>query len=130
MNLPFRLLSVGMLLTMLLGAVLRGQCFATSPFGSGNPRSILARPMLVLDNSLRKTCVCRCASLNTNIEAGLNDGLCVPFLQFFILSQQPAPKQQRKLTRFIFEQLELDVLIGVNWTLGGTLLDVARRKSR
>lgn len=131
-TLPFRLLSVGMLLTMLLGAVTAWAVFRDltiweaailgailAPTDAGLGQLIVKSPRLPM--RIRQT---------LNIEAGLNDGLCVPFLLFFIaIAAAGTLSNSVSLTRFIFEQLGLGVLIGVGIGLfGGTLLDVARRK--
>ena len=49
-----------------------------------------------------------------NVEAGLNDGISVPFLMFFIaLSLSSSEGAGSVLTRFVLEQLGLGVLVGV-----------------
>ena len=65
-----------------------------------------------------------------NVEAGLNDGLSVPFLLFFIaLATAGSEGGAASLTRFIVDQLGLGVLVGVAIGLaGGWLLALRRRK--
>ncbi len=65
-----------------------------------------------------------------NVEAGLNDGLSVPFLLFFMaLAGSGTGAHTASLTRFIVEQLGygalLDVCIGLG---GGLLLGLSHRK--
>ena len=65
-----------------------------------------------------------------NVEAGLNDGLSVPFMLFFIaLAEAGAAGQQGVLGRFIMEQLGYGALVGIGIGLaGGLLLGLAHRK--
>ena len=49
-----------------------------------------------------------------NVEAGLNDGLSVPFMLFFLaLSACGTISGQSRLAQFIWEQLGLGTLIGM-----------------
>jgi NhaP-type Na+/H+ or K+/H+ antiporter len=66
-----------------------------------------------------------------NVEAGLNDGLSVPFLLFFIAlaGAGAAGGSEASLTRFIVEQLGYGSLVGLGIGLaGGWLLETAHRK--
>ena len=67
-----------------------------------------------------------------NVEAGLNDGLSVPFLMFFVtLAVAPGSSAGAGavLTEFLGEQLGYGVLVGVGvGVAGGLLLGLARRK--
>jgi NhaP-type Na+/H+ or K+/H+ antiporter len=57
-----------------------------------------------------------------NVEAGLNDGLSVPFLMFFLALVQAEPEgDQASLTQFVVEQLGYGVLIGagIGWVVAG-----------
>jgi len=65
-----------------------------------------------------------------NVEAGLNDGLSVPFLLFFLaLVQAGSVGDQASLTQFVGEQLGYGVLVGAGIGLtGGWLLNLARRR--
>src|SRR5271169_1779922 len=85
-NLPIRLLSGGMLLTILLGAVAARLVFPElSLWEAGILAAILAPTDAglgqVIVNSPRVPIRIRQA---LNMEAGLNDGLSVPFLLFFM----------------------------------------------
>jgi NhaP-type Na+/H+ or K+/H+ antiporter len=131
-NLPARLLSVGMLLTILLGAVAAWLVFPhISIWEAGILAAILAPTDAglgqVIVNSPRVPLGIRQA---LNVEAGLNDGLSVPFLLFFIaLAAAGIEGRNASLARFIVEQLGYGVLVGVGIGLiGGWLLDLARRK--
>jgi NhaP-type Na+/H+ or K+/H+ antiporter len=131
-NLPARLLSAGMLLTILLGAVAAMTVFpGLSLLEAGILAAILAPTDAglgqVIVNSPQVPMRIRQA---LNVEAGLNDGLCVPFLMCFIaLAQHSTEGAGTVLTRFIVEQLGYGVLVGAGIGLvGGYLLDTARRK--
>jgi NhaP-type Na+/H+ or K+/H+ antiporter len=66
-----------------------------------------------------------------NVEAGLNDGLSVPFLMFFIALAvaREGSAGGTMLARFLVEQLGYGTLIGLGIGLaGGGLLDLARRR--
>ena len=65
-----------------------------------------------------------------NVEAGLNDGLSVPLLLFFIaLAGGAAESGHSILTRFIMEQLGYGVFVGVSiGLLGGWLLGLAHAR--
>ncbi len=66
-----------------------------------------------------------------NVEAGLNDGLSVPFLLFFMaLGGAGAEGHASSLPRFMLEQLGFGAVIGLGIGLvGGWLLDVAVHRS-
>jgi NhaP-type Na+/H+ or K+/H+ antiporter len=131
-NLTVRLLSVGMLLTILLGAVAARLIF---PHLSNWEAGILAAVLAPTDaglgqivvNSSRVPMRIRQA---LNVEAGLNDGLCVPFLMFFIaLAAAKTEGRAASLMQFIVEQLGYGVLVGGGIGLvGGWLLGLAHRK--
>jgi sodium/hydrogen antiporter len=132
-NLPARLLSVGMLLTILLGALAALVVFRQiSVLEAGILAAILAPTDAglgqIIVNSPRVPMKIRQA---LNVEAGLNDGLSVPFLLFFMaLAGSGAGGQKASLTRFIVEQLGYGALLGVGIGLvGGVLLGLAHRKN-
>jgi sodium/hydrogen antiporter len=133
-SLPIRLLSTGMLLTILLGtlcaiAVLRGVTW----WEAGILAAILAPTDAglgqVIVNSERVPQVIR---RSLNVEAGLNDGLSVPFLLLFIalaVAQGSAGGAGAVLARFLGEQLGYGALIGLGiGAVGGSLLGLASRK--
>jgi len=132
-NLPGRLLSAGMLLTIALGAlcamVVLGQlswweagilAAILAPTDAGLGQVIVASPLV--PQRIREA---------LNVEAGLNDGLSVPFMMFFIAlaASQGEASGSGVLTRFLVEQLGYGTLIGLGVGLaGGWLLERARRK--
>jgi NhaP-type Na+/H+ or K+/H+ antiporter len=130
-NLPARLLSVGMLLTILLGALGALVVFRQlSVLEAGILAAILAPTDAglgqIIVNSPRVPMKIRQA---LNVEAGLNDGLSVPFLLFF-MALAGSDAGGASLTCFIVEQLGYGVLVGVGIGLvGGVLLSLAHRKN-
>jgi sodium/hydrogen antiporter len=130
-SLPVRLLSVGMLLTIALGAVVARLVFPQlSVLEAGILSTILAPTDAglgqVVVNSSRLPLRIREA---LNVEAGLNDGLSVPFLLFFIaLAAARIEGGAASLTQFIGEQLGFGALVGLTIGLGGGwLMGFARR---
>ena len=131
-NLPVRLLSTGMLLTILLGALGALAIFPKlSLWEAGILAAILAPTDAglgqIIVNSPRVPMKIRQA---LNVEAGLNDGLSVPFLLFFIaLGSGGAQGEHARLTKFIIEQLGYGTLVGLGiGGIGGWLLGVAHRR--
>jgi len=131
-NLPARLLSVGMLLTIALGAFAAKLVFPNlSLWEAGILGAILAPTDAglgqVIVTSSRVPMRVREA---LNVEAGLNDGLSVPFMLFFItLAAAKVEGGLASLTQFIVDQLGFGLLVGVAVGLvGGWLLGLASRK--
>jgi NhaP-type Na+/H+ or K+/H+ antiporter len=131
-KLPLRLLSIGMLLTILLGAVAARLIFPQlsiweagilaailAPTDAGLGQVIVQSPRVPL--RIRQS---------LDVEAGLNDGLSVPFLMFFIaVSLIGTEGAGRVLLKYVFEQLGMGALVGLAVGLiGGLLLGIARRK--
>lgn len=131
-NLPIRLLSIGMLLTIALGilaarlilpdlslweAAILAAILAPTDAGLG--QIIVNSPMVPV--KIRQA---------LNVEAGLNDGLSVPFLLFFMaLAGGAAEGEHNTLTKYIVEQLGYGTVIGIAVGLiGGWLLGVANRR--
>jgi len=130
-NLPVRLLSAGMLGTMILGVlVARLVLPSLSVWEAAILAAILAPTDAglgqIIVNSPRVPLKIRQA---LNVEAGLNDGLSVPFLLFFIaLAGDTAAGDRASLVHFMVEQLGFGILVGlgVGW-LGGWLLGLGHR---
>lgn len=131
-RLVMRLLSIGMLLTILLGAV--GALVVVgglSLWEAGILAAILAPTDAglghVIVNSPRVPMNIRQV---LSVEAGLNDGLAVPFLMVFIaLALHTAEGVGAVLLRFLWEQIGYGTLIGLGIGLGGGfLLGLAQRK--
>lgn len=130
-SLPSRLLGVGMPLTIALGAlgalgILRGLTLWEA--------GILAAILAPTDAGLGQVIVTSPRvpariSQALNVEAGLNDGLSVPFMLFFIaLAVAGGRAPEARLGRFVFEQLGYGVAIGAGIGLaGGGLLGRAQR---
>ena len=131
-TLPGRLLSTGMLLTILLGGIVARLVFpGLSIWEAGILSAILAPTDAglgqVVVSSPRVPMRIRQA---LNVEAGLNDGLSVPFLLFFMA--RAAAKIEggsASLLQFIGDQLGLGVIVGIAVGLiGGWLLRAAGRR--
>jgi NhaP-type Na+/H+ or K+/H+ antiporter len=133
-SLPLRLLSTGMLLTIGLGAV-----FAMVIFGGLTwlEAGILAAILAPTDAGLGQVIVTsplvpERIRQALNVEAGLNDGMAVPFMMFFIAlaaAAQSGAGSETALTRVLVEQLGYGAMVGIAIGLaGGWLLDLARRK--
>lgn len=131
-NLPIRLLTTGMLLTIFIG--LLGGLWLL-PHLSWQEAGILAAILaptdaglgMVIVNSPQVPARIRQA---LNVEAGLNDGLSVPFLMCFIaLSLESHDGAAAVLSRYIGEQIGYGCLLGIAIGLGsGWLLTLATRK--
>ncbi len=132
-NLPIRLLSAGMLMTIFLGLLGALVVFPRlSIWEAGVLAAILAPTDAglgqIIVNSPRVPLRIREA---LNVEAGLNDGLSVPFLLFFLGLILAGPMDHRaSLGQFILEQVGYGVLVGGGIGLaGGWLLGLARRRN-
>jgi NhaP-type Na+/H+ or K+/H+ antiporter len=131
-TLPVRLLSTGMLLTILLGTLAALVVFRQLTIWEAG---ILAAILAPTDAGLGQVIV---SSPHVpmrirealNVEAGLNDGLSVPFLMFFIvLAKAGGQGSHALLAHFIVEQLGYGALVGMGIGLiGGGLIGLARRK--
>jgi NhaP-type Na+/H+ or K+/H+ antiporter len=125
-ELPARLLSAGMPLTILLGALAAKLVF---PQFSWWEAGILAAILAPTDAGLgqiivNSPLVPERIREALNVEAGLNDGLSVPFLLFFMAM---AGGGEAGFARFIGEQLGLGLAVGLGIGLiGGWLLETAR----
>lgn len=130
-SLPMRLLSVGMLLTILFGALFARLVFpGISIWEAGIIGAILAPTDAglgqIIVNDSRVPEKIRQA---LNVEAGLNDGLSVPFLLFFIALAAGSGATEVRLSTYLVEQLIYGTLIGAGvGAAGGFLLDAALRK--
>ena len=132
-NLPIRLLTTGMLLTIVLGAVCAMVVLGgLSWWEAGILAAILAPTDAglgqVIVNSER---VPQRIRQGLNVEAGLNDGLSVPFMMLFIalaVAGESAGSAGAVLARFLGEQLGYGALIGLAiGAAGGWLLGLADR---
>jgi NhaP-type Na+/H+ or K+/H+ antiporter len=131
-NLPIRLLSTGMLLTILLGGLAAAAIFRELSFWEAGILAAILAPTdaglgQVIVNSPHMPMRIRQA---LNVEAGLNDGLSVPFMLFFIaLAGAASENHSAPLTQFIIEQLGYGALVGAGIGLvGGWFLGIAFRK--
>jgi sodium/hydrogen antiporter len=129
-NLPVRLLSTGMLLTILLGGLAALVVLPNLTLWEAGILAAILAPTdaglgQVIVNSPRVPMRVRQA---LNVEAGLNDGLSVPFMLFFVALAGVA-SHQANLQRLIMEQLCYGALIGGgSGYLGGWMLHLAHRR--
>lgn len=132
-SIPGRLLSTGMLLTIALGLVVALVVFdGLSLWEAG----ILAAILAPTDAGLGQAIVSdRRVPLRIrqalNVEAGLNDGLSVPFLLFFIALAVGVTGQEghADLSRYFLEQFGYGALIGVAiGRLGARIFAAAARR--
>ncbi len=132
-NLPARLLSIGLLLTIFLGAVAAHLVFPQLSFWEAGILGAILAPTdaglgQIIVSSPRVPMRIRQA---LNVEAGLNDGLSVPFLLFFIALAAAGTMEGHAphLPRLILEQLGIGVVIGAAIGLaGGWSLGYVRRR--
>ncbi len=131
-QLPARLLGGGMPLTILFGAVVAALLFTELSVWEA---AILATILAPTDAGLGQVVVSSPAvpvriRQALNIEAGLNDGLSVPFLMLFIaLAQVERPLQDQSWLLFTLQQIGFGVATGMvlGWG-GGWLMSRARRQ--
>ena len=128
--LPSRLLSIGMPLTITLGAVAAKLVFpALSWWEAGILGAVLAPTDAGLGQVVinSKSVPVRIRQ-TLNVEAGLNDGLSVPFLLFFI-ALTGHEERDTSLLSLVYEQLGLGLVVGLAVGLGGgSLLRLAHRR--
>jgi len=131
-QLPPRLLSIGMLFTILLGAVAAHIVFpGLSIWEAGILGAVLAPTDAGLGQVIvRSPRVPERIRQSLDVEAGLNDGLSVPFLMFFIaVARFGTEGSGMILGKYVFEQLGMGALAGlVIGSAGGWLLGLASRR--
>ena len=130
-QLPERLLSVGLLLSIALGGLVAKLLF---PYLSVWEAAILGAILAPTDAGLGQVIVNsplvpERVREALNVEAGLNDGLSVPFVLFFIaLAQAGTGGGGVALGGFVLEQLGYGAAVGlVVGLVGGWLLSLAGR---
>lgn len=132
-SMPVRLLSIGMPLTILLGAILAMLMFPSlSLWEAGIVAAILAPTDASLGGVVVKSPhVPTRIRQALDVEAGLNDGLSVPFLMLFVAVALSGPGGALQiLLKNAFEQIILGALIGAGLGLaGGWLLDRADKRN-
>ena len=132
-TLPGRLLSTGMLLTVLLGAIVARLVF---PGLSIWEAGILSAILAPTDAGLGQVVVTSPrvpmrVREGLNVEAGLNDGLSVPFLLFFMaIAAAKIEGGAASLLQYMGEQLGLGVVVGIAVGLVGRLVAPHRRSPR
>jgi NhaP-type Na+/H+ or K+/H+ antiporter len=133
-SLPIRLLSVGMPLTLVLGAACAIVVLSGLSWGEAG---ILAAILAPTDAGLGQVIVSServplTIRQSLNVEAGLNDGLAVPVLMLFIVlavAEEQTGPAGAVLVRFLGQQVGYGTLIGIGiGTAGGWLLGLAYRR--
>jgi len=131
-RIPLRLLSIGMLLTILLGAVAAHMVFPQlTIWEAGILAAILAPTDAGLGQIIvRSPLVPSRIRQSLDVEAGLNDGLSVPFLMFFIaVARMGTEGSGQVLLRYLGEQLGMGALVGgIVGLVGGFLLGQAKKR--
>jgi sodium/hydrogen antiporter len=132
-GLPLRLLGIGMPLTIVLGTVVAALMLTDLTFWEA---AIVGTVLAPTDAALGQAVVSNPrvpvrVRQALNVEAGLNDGLSVPFLALF-LTLAVAEEELQPVSywiRFALEQIGFGVLVGVGVGLGGGWL-VSRASQR
>jgi sodium/hydrogen antiporter len=122
-GLPLRLLGIGMPLTIALGTVVAALLLTDLSFWEA---AIVATVLAPTDAALGQAVVSNPrvptrVRQALNVEAGLNDGLSVPFLGLFLTLAEAEEELQpaSHWIRFALEQVGLGVLVGVGVGLAG-----------
>ena len=121
-SLPARLLGIGMPLTVILGAIAGALIFPQISFWEAG---ILASVLAPTDAGLGEVVVTNPRvppriRQALNVEAGLNDGLSVPFLFLFLtIAQAGTEGAGQVFVKYVVEQLGFGTLIGLGIGLGG-----------
>ena len=131
-SLPIRLLTTGLLLTIVLGTVIARLVFRDLTLWEAGILATILAPtdaglgQVIVNSPLVPSRVRQAL----NVEAGLNDGLSVPFLLFFIaLAAARIVGVPQSLALFIGQQLGLGLVVGAAIGLaGGWLLGWAHRR--
>jgi sodium/hydrogen antiporter len=131
--LPLRLLGIGMPLTIALGTATAALLLADLTVWEA---AIVGTVLAPTDAALGQAVVSNPrvpvrVRQALNVEAGLNDGLSVPFLALFLIlaETEGGHLSARSWVRFALEQVGLGVLVGVGIGLaGGWLVAWASRK--
>ncbi len=126
--LAVRLLSVGMLLTIVLGAGIALWIFPQLTIWEAGILAAILAPtdaglgQIIVNSPL----VPERIRQSLNVEAGLNDGLSVPFLLFFMSLASLHGDPEKALGNFVVEQLGYGALLGAALgLLGGLLVQLA-----
>jgi sodium/hydrogen antiporter len=121
--LPLRLLSIGMPLTIALGTIIAAMLLAGLTIWEA---AIVGTVLAPTDAALGQAVVSNPrvpvrVRQALNVEAGLNDGLSVPFLALFLILAEADDGQlpTRAWARFALEQVGIGVLVGVGIGLAG-----------
>jgi len=132
-GLPLSLLGIGMPLTIALGTIIAALVLTDLSFWEA---AIVGTVLAPTDAALGQAVVSNPrvpvrVRQALNVEAGLNDGLSVPFLALFLTLAEAEEEllSANLLIRFTLEQVGLGVLVGVGVGLvGGWLVNQASKR--
>src|SRR5829696_8682028 len=131
--LPLRLLGIGMPLTIALGTITAALLLTDLSFWEA---AIVGTVLAPTDAALGQAVVSNPrvpvrVRQALNVEAGLNDGLSVPFLALFLILAVEEERLSANLwIRFALEQVGLGILVGIGVGLtGGWLVSQASRRA-
>jgi NhaP-type Na+/H+ or K+/H+ antiporter len=120
---PLRLLGIGMPLTIVLGTIVAALVLTDLTFWEA---AIVGTVLAPTDAALGQAVVSNLrvpvrVRQALNVEAGLNDGLSVPFLALFLTLAAAEEELQPAIywIRFALEQIGFGVLVGVGVSLAG-----------
>ena len=118
---PLRLLGIGMPLTIMLGTATAALVLTDLTFWEA---AIVGAVLAPTDAALGQAVVSNPrvpvrVRRALNVEAGLNDGLSVPFLALFLTLAEAGPLSANVWIRFVLEQVGLGILVGVGIALAG-----------
>ena len=132
-TIPGRLLGIAMPLVIILGAAIAVPLFTELTIWEAALLATILAPTdaglgHAIMSSNRVTERIRQA---LNVEAGLNDGLAIPFLMLFIaLTRVTVPQHQTSWTFYTLEQIGLGLLVGILiGGLGGWLMQAAGKRN-
>jgi NhaP-type Na+/H+ or K+/H+ antiporter len=132
-GLPLRLLGIGMPLTIAFGTATAAVLLTDLSFWEA---AIVGTVLAPTDAALGQAVVSNPrvpvrVRQALNVEAGLNDGLSVPFLALFLIVAVEEERLSANLwIRFALEQIGLGVLVGISVGLaGGWLVSRASRRA-
>jgi NhaP-type Na+/H+ or K+/H+ antiporter len=132
-GLPLRLLGIGMPLTIALGTLVAALLLTDLSFWEA---AIVGTVLAPTDAALGQAVVSNPrvpvrVRQALNVEAGLNDGLSVPFVALFLILAVEGESLSANLwIRFALEQVGLGILVGIGVGLaGGWLVSQASRRA-
>ncbi len=131
MDIPLRLLGIGMPLTILLGTIIAAQWFSFLSFWEA---AVLAAILAPTDAALGQLVVSDKRipvriRQGLNVESGLNDGIALPVVLIFLAIAGASGTSAQYWVKFTASQVILGPLVGVGvGFFGGKLIELANMK--